>query len=75
MIVVDISIDAPTVIHLSKQFWYPKGAKVKLTPNDPSTEIEYQENSVTIKVTNKDLDGKTLSIHIRPKLVDFKFPF
>ena len=62
---VDTSIDAPTVIHTNKEFWYPKGVKAKVTPHDDSTEITYNDNSVSVKVNNPELSGQTMKIHIR----------
>ena len=65
--VVDTSIDAPTLIHVSKQFWYPKGYTVKVTPNISSTEIEELENTLSIRVKNPNLNGQTMKIQIKPK--------
>ena len=68
---VDTSIDAPTVIHTNKEFYYPKGIKAKVTPKDDSTEITINENSVSIKVNNPELNGQTMKIHIREKIFNF----
>ena len=65
--IVDTSIDAPTVIHTNKEFWYPKGIKVDVTPHDKNTIITYDKNSVSVKVNNPELNGQTMKIHLREK--------
>lgn len=65
---VDTSIQAPTILFASKQYYYPNGTDVSITV-DGVTLTEDQvvvdnsdENHFNITVTDQTLNGKTVNI-------------
>ena len=71
---VNCDIDFPSVGFFSEQFFYESGLTYTLTDSN-GTELkqpddftaDYKDNILTFKVTNKDHNGKTLTLSVSEK--------
>ena len=78
---VDLSVDAPTLIHAmqdssSPVAWYANGFDLKVTGAGsvaPKVDQSMSGNEISIKVTNKEFDGQTLVVEITPKAASEQF--
>lgn len=65
---VDTSIQAPTILFASKEYYYPNGTQVTITVDGvelTTSQVEYFEtddNHMKITVTDSTLSGKTVRI-------------
>ena len=69
---IDTTIDAPTVVYLNQQYFYPDGVVVSLhvdgeKVNASQVQIDFSDTRYyTFQVTDELLNGKSLSLKALP---------
>ena len=65
---MDTAIQAPTIIYVNEQYWYPNGYNLSLTPQNAQI-VDYKREKSYVEVYNSDdkqYDGQKVTVSIIP---------